>query len=89
MPAGQASEGTAMSQPARFRSQLFPPQGGPDGRTSSVRASADTPEAADGGVPAWRPLLRCAAAWFRSDEGPLLTPEEEAERWRLLFGCGF
>ena len=33
--------------------------------------------------------LGCLGTWFGSDEGPPLTPEEEEERWRLLFGCGF
>ena len=33
--------------------------------------------------------LGCLGTWFRSSEGPPLTPEEEAERWSLLFGCGF
>ncbi len=33
--------------------------------------------------------LGCLGTWFRSDEGPPLTPEQEAEWWGLLFGCGF
>jgi hypothetical protein len=33
--------------------------------------------------------LGCLGTWFRSDEGPPLTPKEEEERWRLLFRCGF
>jgi hypothetical protein len=42
--------------------------------------------------PAGRSLLDglgCLGTWLRTDEGPPLTPEEEAERWTLLFGCGF
>lgn len=49
---------------------------------------ADTVMSSTGGLQ-FHDLLNLLRTWLRSDEGPPLTPEEEDERWRLLFGCGF
>ena len=87
-----------MTQLTWGRSPPRPPEGGQDGHPPPVtRAGAgavghcarcgDVVPTAVGHSLLHR--LGCFGTWLRSDEGPPLTPEEEAERWRLLFGCGF
>ena len=86
-----------MTQLTWERSPPRPPEGGRNGKPPNARTGAG-PARRRGGrgdvVPtaAGRSLfhrLGCLGTWFGSDEGPPLTPEEEEERWRLLFGCGF
>ncbi len=85
-----------MTQLTREGSPPRPPEGGRSGHLSIARTGAGAAGGCGGCggvVPAAgrSPLHRfaCLGTWFRSDEGPPLTPEQEVERWGLLFGCGF
>jgi hypothetical protein len=85
-----------MTQLTWERSPPRPPEGGRNGRPPIARTGAGAAgrcgKCGDVLPPAGRSLLHrlgCLGTWFRSDEGPPLTPKEEEERWRLLFRCGF
>jgi hypothetical protein len=87
-----------MTQPPRDLSRPRPPEGGGHGRRPATQTGAAAAavgrcgRCGDAVSPAGSSLLHrlgCVWTWFRSGEGPPPTPEEEAERWRLLFGCGF
>ncbi len=85
-----------MTQLTGERSPPRPPEGDGHGHPLAGRTGAGAVGrrgwSGDMVSPAGRSLLDglgCLGTWLRSDEGPPLTPEEEAERWRLLFGCGF
>ena len=82
---------------ARERSPPHSPEGGRSGRPPIARngsegtgrccSRGDVVPMAAGRSPLRR--LGRLGTWFRSDEGPPLTPEQEAERWGRLFGCGY
>ena len=86
-----------MTQLTWERSTPYTPEGGRSERPPVARTGAGDAEryCSRGDVvptAAGRSLLHRhgrLGTWFRSDEGPPLTPEQDAERWRLLFGCGF
>ena len=68
------------------------PGGGQRGHLPFARVGAATMGTGHGPSRVGRSLLHLVGrvtAWFRSDEGPPLTPDEVEERWRLLFRCGF
>ena len=81
-----------MTQPTRDPSRQGLPESGRYEHSPFASVDGGTMGTGDGSSQVGHSLLRrlgSVAMWFRSDEGPPLTPDEVEERWRLLLRCGF